>query len=130
MQPFGSVATYKIDPYEPVTWPGHIDQRNDDGFRIKDLFRELKEAPEYGLRLNQYYQDKSFQMQQERNFDQLLGKWILLARQTPGWNEGPFLELGKAIIQSLRDAYWRACKVDVEAVHRKMDKDDRAHDKF
>ena len=43
---------------------------------------------------------------------------------------GPFLELGKAIIQSLRDAYWRACRMDVEAVHRNMDKDDRMHDKF
>ena len=106
------------------------DAKHDDGFRLRDLFRELKEAPEYGLRLNQFFQDRSFQRQQERNFDQLLGKWIILARKTPGWNEGEFLELGKAIIQSLRDAYWRACKVDVEAVHRKMDKDDRAHDKF
>ena len=129
-QPVVPTSGVKIDPYEPITWPGYIDAKHDDGFRLKDLFRELKEAPEYGLRLNQFFQDRSFQRQQERNFDQLLGKWIILARKTPGWNEGEFLELGKAIIQSLRDAYWRACKVDVEAVHRKMDKDDRAHNKF
>ena len=130
LQSFASMNSLKLDPYEPITWPAWIDARNDEGFRIRDLIRELKEAPEYGLRLNQFFQDRSFQKQQERNFDNLLGKWIMLARDTPGWSEGPFLELGKAIVQSLRDSYWRACKVDVEAVHQKLDKEDRSHDKF
>ena len=120
----------KLQHYEPVTYEAWINARNDDGFKIRDLMRELREAPEFGLRLNQYFYDKNFVKQQERNFDNLLGRWILLARQTQDWNKGTFIELGNAIVQSLRDAYWRARKIDVEDVHRKISKDERSNDKF
>ena len=119
-----------LDPYEPITFEPWIMSLDEGGFRTRDLIRELRDAPEFGLRVNQYFQDRTFVKQQERNFNGIFCKWIILARQTPGWNQSTFLEMGRAIIQSLRDAYWRARRVDVELVHEKMQKDVRPNDKF
>ena len=119
-----------LDPYEPITFGPWINYFDDGGFRTRDLMRELRDAPEYGLRVNQYYQDRGFVIRQERFFNNVFCKWILFARMIPNWNEGPYLEMGRAIIQTLRDAYWQARQVDVELVHQKLQKEVRPNDKF
>ena len=119
-----------LDPYEPITYEPWLLTLDEGGFRTRDLMRELRDAPEFGLRVNQFFQDRSFVKQQERNFTGIFCKWIVLARQTPGWNQGAFIEMGRAIVQMLRDAYWRARRVDVELVHEKLQKEVRPNDKF
>ena len=73
-----------LDPYEPLTYDPWFRTFDDDGFRTRDLIRELRDAPEFGLRANQYFQDRTFVKQQKRNFNGIFRKWIILARQTPG----------------------------------------------
>ena len=118
-----------LDPYEPVTFGPWLNAIDDGGFRTRDLIRELKDAPEYGLRVNQFYYDRGFVKQQERMFNYVFCKWIMFARMIPDWDQGVYLEMG-SIVQMLRDAYWRARRVDVDLVHQKMEKDVRPNDKF
>ena len=73
---------------------------------------------------------KSVVKQQERFFDTVFCKWILFARMTQGWDQGVYLEMGRTIIQTLRDAYWRARRIDDDLVHQKLEKDIRPNDKF
>ena len=74
--------------------------------------------------------DRAFVKQQERIFNTVFCKWLIYARLTPQWNQGVYLEMGRGIIQTMRDAYWRARRVDVELVHLKLEKDVRPEDKF
>ena len=119
-----------LNAYEPLTYEPWINAADDDGFRTRDLIRELRDAPEFGLRVNQFYHDRTFIKQQERLFNSVFCKWIIFARLIPNWNEGVYLEMGRGIVQTLRDAYWRARRVDVDLVHQKMEKDIRPDDKF
>ena len=53
--PFGPSANLDpngLDPYEPITFTPWINAFDDGGFRVRDLMRELREAPEFGLRVN------------------------------------------------------------------------------
>ena len=119
-----------LNPYEPITFEPWINALDDDGFRTRDLIRELREAPEFGLHGNRFYYDRSFVERQERVFNSIFCKWIVFARLIPNWNQGVYLEMGRGIIQTLRDAYCRARRVDVDLVHQKMEKDVRPEDKF
>ena len=42
-----------LNPYEPLTFGPWINAVDDDGFRTRDLIRELRDAPEFELRINQ-----------------------------------------------------------------------------
>ena len=67
-----------LDPYEPITFEAWI--MSADKFKVRDLIRELKDAPEFGLRIDQFFVDRTFIKQQERNFENLFVKWIIYAR--------------------------------------------------
>ena len=67
-----------LDPYEPVTFGPWLNAIDDGGFRTRDLIRELKDAPEYGLRVNQFYYDRGFVKQQERMFNYVSASGLCL----------------------------------------------------
>ena len=66
-----------FSPYDPVTWQPWID--TDDLFKPRELIRELREAPQLGVRFNP-------PPQRERLF-KMLTEWVYAARNTEGWLE-------------------------------------------
>ena len=109
-----------FSPYDPVTWQPWID--TEDLFKPRDLIRELREAPQLGVRFNP-------PPQRDRLF-KILIEWIYAARLTEGWMEKHNLAVAELIIEELRNLYWAAAGVAVERVQQRLHRDDDPKDRY
>ena len=109
-----------FSPYDPVTWQPWID--TEDLFKPRDLIRELREAPQLGVRFNP-------PPQRDRLF-KILIEWIYAARLTEGWMEKHNLAVAELIIEELRNLYWAAAGVAVERVQQRLHRDDGPKDRY
>ena len=109
-----------FSPYDPVTWQPWID--TDDLFKPRELIRELREAPQLGVRFNP-------PPQRERLF-KMLTEWVYAACNTEGWLEKHNLAVALLIIEELRNHYWAAAGVAVERVQQRLHRDDDPQDRY
>ena len=80
----------------PRTWGPWINSQ--DEFKPRELVRELREYPQFGVRFNP-------PPHRERIF-KILTEWIYAARELETWDDGHFVKVAEMLIEELRNAYW------------------------
>ena len=105
---------------DPLTWGPWLE--SEDELRVRDLIRDLRAHPEFGLLLNAPpIRERLFKIVQE---------WIQAARIYPFWREEHFMEIVRTAIEELRNNYWASSGIQVERVQLKLHKDDETKDAY
>ena len=103
----------------PLTWKSYI--YSEDDFKPRELIRELRDAPQLGVRFNP-------PPIRERLFT-ILTKWIYAARELGTWTED-FVAIATMLIEELRTHYWAAAGAPVDRVQQRLHQVEDPNDVF
>ena len=110
----------KFTTYEPLTWGPWLE--SEDELRVRDLIRDLRAAPEFGLLFNSPpIRERLFKIIQE---------WVYAARVFPMWREEHFLAIVQTAIEELRNHYWSSQGIPIENLQLKLHKEDETKDAY
>ena len=110
----------KFTSYDALTWGPWLESV--DELRVRDLIRDLRTAPEFGLLLNP-------PPIRERLFKMII-EWINAARVYPQWREEHFLAIVRTAIEELRNNYWNAAGIPIENLQLKLHKEAEGKDAY